>query len=718
MNDRPDSDDDIRSALLATGDAPSEHFAAALQATLTDAAGGRAALRVAPRTNEVQRRSPWPFVLAAAAAIALVVAGIAIVGRDDQGLTVPGDEVSTTSTAIATDITDRWWIGDQRDGAVVPMLRFSGDTLQYTDPCGDYVGEWDPNAMIITAVGANATDGDCAPEGTGGALTGATLSPGADVLALSFGGSEIATFRALDVLPPATEDQVLGQWDLDGLTIGFEPGTMVLETCSDNWSITDHLVTYSTLADSTCFGGFRTRHGERLRSMLGSPDLTAFRNGDELYLVDDAVALRLTPAGARDAAAELLAGKRWIIDTVQGRRYPLGLAAYLEVTPQVQPIIQGYDGCNWYGATGSVALTAGGLRLEISGVESTAVDCAADRAVGPVDGDIVVTSLGADEMTWTNPAGAERSFVNLDSLPAATAAELPGRWVLEGSGLSHIDLTPDDGSGAGTLGIGTCAVGWKLDTRLTTDGWPDDPYSCLDGSADDGSSRLIEALLAGVEVRREPTSQALILSNTSFVFRLGAGETALDPSGIVLATGSAYGYRPGEVVSVDDARDQLATTLGPPTHDTGWFTTETTTSQDGDCMGGRVTRTLWWDDLSMSFWRINGESGPEELLWTWTVGDTHASRLEDRREAYLPPPEARSGLTTEADIPIGVGSTEQDLIDAYGSRLERLGGPALDDGTAAWSAVGVIGWELHGNPVLVLTRDGVVTGFGSAIPFC
>jgi hypothetical protein len=262
-------------------------------------------------------------------------------------------------------------------------------------------------------------------------------------------------------------------------------------------------------------------------------------------------------------------------------------------------------------------------------------------------------------------------------------------------------------------------VSFELGARLETDGWPQDPSSCLEDPGDADGARLIEALVAGVEAHWEPLGQALVLANDRFVFRLGAGSTPLDRTRIDFATGSAFGFRPGDVVSSDDVLGEVSAVLGQATHDTGWFVTASSGNLDGDCMAGRTTRTIWWNDFSMSFWRRNLDDGTtDEVVWTWTVGDTRASRFEDRREPYLPPADARSGLTTGTDIPISVGSTEQDLADAYGNLLVRSAGPTLDDGATSWHDAGDAGWELHGVSAIVLTRDGIVIGFGSAMQFC
>ena len=103
------------------------------------------------------------------------------------------------------------------------------------------------------------------------------------------------------------------------------------------------------------------------------------------------------------------------------------------------------------------------------------------------------------------------------------------------------------------------------------------------------------------------------------------------------------------------------------------------------------------------------------MLWAWSGGDVAVTGWGDRREPYVPTSDARSGLTTGGDTAIGVGSTMDELLAAVD---DRLAGPGdlYDDGSSWWSNTGH-GWGLS-DAATVLTRDGVVVGFGSAISFC
>lgn len=230
----------------------------------------------------------------------------------------------------------------------------------------------------------------------------------------------------------------------------------------------------------------------------------------------------------RSAILDELVGHRWIAVERDGEAWPLAYVPYLdfESSPLVgatDPFLGGNDGCNWYGAAGSLD----GDRLAIDEVVSTAVDCGPGTGEAlPLDGDRVVTANDGATLALHDPTGRARLvFARLDTFSPADMGTLHGTWQLDASTASNIDF--DDGD-AGSFG--TCRWSWKMAERLTVTGWPDDPYSCLGSSEGEAASRLIEMLVGGpVMVRRSETGTVLYLSDDQFVIRL----TRLpDPDGI------------------------------------------------------------------------------------------------------------------------------------------------------------------------------------------
>ena len=157
----------------------------------------------------------------------------------------------------------------------------------------------------------------------------------------------------------------------------------------------------------------------------------------------------------------------------------------------------GNDGCNWYGAGGSLD----GDRLRVAEVASTAMDCGAGvGGVLPQDGDRVSLSDGGRTLDLIGADDRVRLRLSrLESLAAAAPDTLTGRWVLDGGAPGPLEFG-SDWSG----GLGSCRWGWELGQSLVVSGWPADPYACLDGSDDQASSRLVEMLVGGGPVAARP----------------------------------------------------------------------------------------------------------------------------------------------------------------------------------------------------------------------
>lgn len=131
--------------------------------------------------------------------------------------------------------------------------------------------------------------------------------------------------------------------------------------------------------------------------------------------------------------------------------------------------VTGDDGCNDFGGP----LTISGNTVTESQISSTLVLCA-----GPTAGTVVGTTsmwpgstltLINGVLTVANESGSTR-HVALDLLPTPVAADLVGTWSFAGTQL--MTLTES------TIEIGTCNVGWSVDTALRLAPRPGDDTPC------------------------------------------------------------------------------------------------------------------------------------------------------------------------------------------------------------------------------------------------
>ena len=102
------------------------------------------------------------------------------------------------------------------------------------------------------------------------------------------------------------------------------------------------------------------------------------------------------PTGTPSVALDDLRGARWVVVERDGEPWSTSYLPYVEfgtsgLSGAADAFLGGNDGCNWYGAGGSLD----GDRLRVAEVASTAMDCGAGvGGVLPQDGDRVSLSDG------------------------------------------------------------------------------------------------------------------------------------------------------------------------------------------------------------------------------------------------------------------------------------------------------------------------------------
>jgi hypothetical protein len=435
----------------------------------------------------------------------------------------------------------------------------------------------------------------------------------------------------------------------------------------------------------------------------GPNTLTVVIAGRDVYRLNATVETVLASTGDPevDGFLEAAAGSTWVLlpsadeDPFQIDR------PYLTIgDPRTGALaLDGYSGCTSVNSESAWQHGPDGFTVAVA---------AARACRGQLPLDLVDFNIVDDQLVVTRPDGESVSLDRLEVI--ADPASIDGRW--QTSGITDSELVIDRKDFR--LRLAGCTTRFKIGTSvgsLGTTGWESNAADCT-GDELSLSRALVESTITA---HVTPTGDMLILearsaTHRTLVFALPYLGPVVDPNTISFEHGSAFGYREGDVVTADDALAHVATLLGPPTHDTGWFDTtpDPTITDHEDCMGARTIRTLWWHDFSLSFFEHQGV----EQLWTWTVGDTRITRNGDRREPYLPALSDKSELTSDSDIPIGIGSTTSDLVDAYGNQATALNTtPDLfDDGAVFWS-VGSTGFQ-------VLVRDDIVIGFGAQISFC
>lgn len=273
-------------------------------------------------------------------------------------------------------------------------------------------------------------------------------------------------------------------------------------------------------------------------------------------------------------------------------------------------------------------------------------------------GDEIVA--GPDELDIVREGTVIARFVALDSLTPAETDDLGGAWMIDrGRGLASTP-TPIDVQ----LDLGVLCLGgpgrrptWSADDgRLVVDGLGSEDCEVIEGF---DVNRDIERFLL------EPTrvwhiGDALLFTHPDAALLIRPWPVGSpDPSGIDVASGTAFGIRPGVGVATDDVLDAVGDVLGDPTFDSGWVDLP---SRGWAPCGGTEDfyRMLWWGDLSFAFWR----TGARTFLEDWTIGDLPFWRIVPGVDAAIAPGAVDpSGLRTEIGLTVGDPPDRLDGLD-------------------------------------------------------
>lgn len=358
----------------------------------------------------------------------------------------------------------------------------------------------------------------------------------------------------------------------------------------------------------------------------------------------------------------------------------------------------GYDGCNWLGVDAQV--DADGVMSDVRG-ESTAMACNPPGIEAFADGTRIAW-LADDRLEFTSPAGDKYVFASLGGELATEAAQLTGEWQVDVTTPVRLSL------GNGWFSLGGCHGTWTVDEvgRLDTE-WNGDPYTCLVAAQYDVSQsagRLVEVLVSDSAVVHRD-GDTLSLATDQFSFSLLLVGEAIDPDRLMLASGSAFGLRPGDDVDVDLEVVRISDVLDrQPTLDTGWYPVPDEPPADGgeDCIGGPDYRVVWWGDLRLAFWR-HPEGTFGSALWNWSVGDRDVMWF-GKSEPDSPPDAEPSGLDSGMGFAIGdpVSAIDPSLVTPMGT---------TDDGLFRYTVTST-------GYAVVAARDGLIVGFGSQLLFC
>ncbi len=257
-------------------------------------------------------------------------------------------------------------------------------------------------------------------------------------------------------------------------------------------------------------------------------------------------------------------------------------------------------------------------------------------------------------------------FADVDTLEPATVDDLPGTWLLDGG---HAISLTDFGTG-----LTPCMqLRWELDDgRLTTDtfefGLCPEPGQ---RSPEDEVIALADELLdTGSEVRRVGADLLVIRERRAVTLR-ALPEVDVDPNGITLAAGTAFGIAPGLGVDPEAAVATVTGAVGAPTDESGWIDPATLLA-DGEPRGVPLARNLSeyrlvrWGDLEFSFAR----TGSRTALAYWSVGSSELLRSGAPTAADGWPEREPSDLATEHGV--RVGDPRDSLPDGLGVRTQAL----------------------------------------------
>ena len=343
-----------------------------------------------------------------------------------------------------------------------------------------------------------------------------------------------------------------------------------------------------------------------------------------------------------DALLNELADRRWVALERFDDPSPTARTPEFRVTATSGgAIVEGFDGCNTY-------------RGPYDGDEFTSTTVGCDVETLGFSSSIELLP-GASTLELLDPAGSPLArFHDLDTLTPASADDMP--YTFFGDDLESVFF------GVSGVGVGACTrVSWEESADGVTVSLLEGLDNCLSRDGPIGGW-LADVTSDGADALLGPDGLLLAdESQTLYLRRLPVVE--VDPDGITLAAGAAFGFQPGLGTSADDVLAALVPRFGEPDLDSGWLPAERAVDDDGNvtvyspCRELTEYRELWWGDLSFGFW----ETGSRSFLHYWKVGD-------ERITAFLVPDvevgsATPSGLTTEDGV--GVGDPASAIPDRF-----------------------------------------------------
>lgn len=419
-----------------------------------------------------------------------------------------------------------------------------------------------------------------------------------------------------------------------------------------------------------------------------------------------AVVLALTRSrdGASDVA-DRLAGRTWV-QTARFDRVPSVRTPVLVVSGATgeRLDVSGHDGCTPIDQTvtlgpGPAGRAPSGTIAAVTAVDGDGGGCD-DPDATPIrwePGDLLV--LADDRITIERGGDALAELTALDILPAGTADDLTGTWLLDRARAVRFE----EGALAPPFQCRTTRdVDWRVeDGTLTVDDVPDDILSCVDDVDAEWqldlvplADRVLRDLIARPVDVRVVGGSPLLIGATGALRLVEVPDVPTDPDGLTVATGAAFGVRPGVGVGADDVLDAVVPVLGRPTYDSGWVDvppgTQTLCPETAD-----QYRELWWGLLRFDLW----QRGARTSLQRWRYAG------DDDRDVVVPPlPLDRPDATELPNDP--VIRTEAGLT--LGDSADGLVGPDVirfDDVVVVVSRAGSGTYELDEEGDVVVISD-------------
>lgn len=387
----------------------------------------------------------------------------------------------------------------------------------------------------------------------------------------------------------------------------------------------------------------------------------------------DSDAPQLDPDALTDLAlAEALLGRQWI----QVERFDQPVSTSVSATIDVLGVapslgVNGHDGCNVYG----VNLTIDGNAITVSDRSPDRFECQYETLALTSGQRIQIVPGVATFDLFDETGDAIARFADLDTLEPATADDLPGTWLLDGGNM--VSLT-DFGTGQTPC----MQLQWDLDSgQLTSETF--DFGLCPTPSERSPEDEVIvvadELLTMGAGVRRVG-SNLLLIREFRAVILYSLPDVEVDPNGVTLAAGTAFGITPGLGVDPEATVATVTAALGLPTDDTGWVDPETLLA-DGERRPFALAcdlneyRLVRWGDLEFSFAR----TGSRTALAYWGVGDSELLRAGAPSAAdRLPEPEP-SDLATEHGVRVGDSRASIPRVLGVGGRTIVGTDPAVPE---------------------------------------